>query len=551
MIQNVTEIVDVLLKALLNIVVRARSLSVLEERIVPLVRLELLRQSRDARGQLADLGAQINADGLERPLELAALRLWLEVRRVALDKADGLVPVRHEEVVDCSVELIVEPAVFRRRVLYPHAVDLAAVELPLRFEPVCVALRKLALLLAVQAEFPRRVCHLRAVEQVLCRVNDLLLDLALADHFLHGLALNHELCQRAFTLRQRRVLAVRTLEGAHLVVHAIDEALSLLLVDVDRFENRLVDLLPSVPAEDRAHASLRRAVIQGEAALRRDTLPALRRGEFSFKALVEEVFHLFLQSFADLSSALFDEVCRHGLLCAVVVRELHHLAAVHRRGNVLLVVQAGCDVPREVLLLRRRAKALDRLSRLSLNGLRCSVVRDELVNDAVIARAVLDLHAQLFERLCAAEFVLAPVPHPLGLFRRQPRALVGKIGVQIRELSHASAARSLHTPHGLLHALRHAFKLPVPLVALVLRREANVRIVCRRFVGNVFDLLRREGDVHRVRRSVIVHFICRLDDNTVISAFLRPAFQVAVPNVSLTNCAPPSLILNNKRIFQV
>ena len=406
----------------------------------------------------------------------------------------------------------------------------------------------------MQAEFPRRVCHLRAVEQVLCRVNDLLLDLALADHFLHGLALNHELCQRAFTLRQRRVLAVRTLEGAHLVVHAIDEALSLLLVDVDRLEDRLVDLLPSVPAEDRAHASLRRAVIQGEAALRRDTLPALSRGEFSFKALVEEVFHLFLQSFADLSSALFDEVCRHGLLCAVVVRELHHLAAVHRRGNVLLVVQAGCDVPREVLLLRRRAKALDRLSRLSLNGLRCSVVRDELVNDAVIARAVLDLHAQLFERLCAAEFVLAPVPQPLGLFRRLLRAPAGKIGVQIREFLHVRllAALVLHAPHGLLHAARHPRQLLVPLAAVfILCRETDIRIVCRCFVGNVFDLLRREGDVHRVRRSVIVHFICRLDDNTVISAFLRPALQVAVPNVSLTNCAPPSLILNNKRIFQV
>ena len=519
MIQNVAEIVDVLLKALLNVIVRARSLSVLEKRIVPLVRLELLRQSRDARGQLADLRAQVDADRLERAFELVALRFRLEVLGVPLDEADRLVAVRHEEVVDRGIEFIIEPAVLFRRVLHSRLVHASAVQLSLCFEPVCVALCKLALLLAVQAKFPRRVRHLRAVEKVLRRVNDLLLDLALADHFLHGLALNHELCQRTLALRQRRVLTVRSLEGAHLVVHAVDEALSLLLVDVDRFEDRLVDLLSSVPAEDRAHAALRRAVIQGEAALRRDTLPALRCGEFSFKVLVEEVFHLFLQPFADLSSALFDEVCRHGLLCAVVVCELHHLAVVHRRGNVLLVVQAGCDVPREVLLLRRRTKAFDRLARLALNDLRCLVVGDELVNDAVIARAVLDLHAQLFERLCAAEFVLAPVPQPLGLFRCLLRTPAGKIGVQIREFLHVRllAALILHAPHGLLHAFRHAFKLPAPLVALVLRREAHVVPVAPAECD-----LRREVALDDVRRKRY-RTIARLHAGNVIR------FQNVIP----------------------
>ena len=293
-IQHVAQIVDVLLKALLDVIVRALAVSVLEKGIVPLVRLEFLRQSRDARWQLSDLGAQVNADGLERPLELAALRLWLEVRRVALDKADGLVPVRHEEVVDCSVELVVEPAVFRRRVLDPHAVDLAAVELPLRLEPVRVSLCQLSLLLAVQTKLLRRVFHLRAVEQIFRRVDDLLLDLALADHLLDGLALDGELRQRPLALRQRILLAVLALESAHLVVHSVDEALSLLLVDVDRLEDRLVDLLPSLPAEDRAHAALRRAVVQGEAALRRNSLAAFLLGEFAVKVLVEEVFHLLL-----------------------------------------------------------------------------------------------------------------------------------------------------------------------------------------------------------------------------------------------------------------
>ena len=125
-------------------------------------------------------------------------------------------------------------------------------------------------------------------------MDDLLLDLALADHLLDGLALDGELRQRPLALRQRLLLAVLALESAHLVVHSVDEALSLLLVDVDRLEDRLVDLLPSLPAEDRAHAALRRAVVQGEAALRRNSLAAFLLGEFAVKVLVEEVFHLLL-----------------------------------------------------------------------------------------------------------------------------------------------------------------------------------------------------------------------------------------------------------------
>ena len=308
-------------------------------------------------------------------------------------------------------------------------------------------------------------------------MDNLLLDLALADHLLDGLALDGELRQRPLALRQRRLFAVLALEGAHLVMHSVDKALALLFIDVDRLEDRLVDLLPALPTEDRAHAALRRAVVQGEAALRRDALAAFLLGEFAVKVLVEEVFHLLLQVLVDLRAALTDEVGRHRLLGAVIVGQLYHLAAVHRCRNVCFIVEAGRNVQREILFLRRRAQALDGLARLALDRLRRPVVRDKLLNIAVIARAVLDLHAQLFERFRALEFVLALVAQPLSLFRRLLRTPAGKIGVQIREFLHVRllAALVLHALHGLLHAVRHPRQLLVPLAAvLVFRRKAHV-----------------------------------------------------------------------------
>ena len=186
------------------------------------------------------------------------------------------------------------------------------------------------------------------------------------------------------------------------------------------------------------------------------------------------------------------------MLGAVIVGQLYHLAAVHRRRDICLVVQSGCDVQREILLLRRRAQALDGLARLALDRLRCSVVRDKLLNVAVIARAVLDLHTQLLERFCALEFVLALVAQPLGLFRRLLRAPAGKIGVQIREFLHVRllAALILHAPHGLLHALRHPRQFLVPLAAVALRRELDVVPVAPAECD-----LRREVALDDVRRK--------------------------------------------------
>ena len=73
----------------------------------------------------------------------------------------------------------------------------------------------------------------------------------------------------------------------------------------------------------------------------------------------------------------------------------------------------------------------------------------------------------------------------------------------------------------------------------------DIRVVGRVLVGDALDLLWGEGDVNRVRRSVIIHFVCRLDDNTVMAAFLCPAFQVAVPNIRLTDCAAPAIVLDD------
>ena len=83
-------------------------------------------------------------------------------------------------------------------------------------------------------------------------------------------------------------------------------------------------------------------------------------------------------------------------------------------------------------------------------------------------------------------------------------------------------------------------------------REPDVRIVCRVFVGDALDLFRGEGDVYRVRRSVVVHLdVSGLYDDTVMPAFLRPALQVSVPDVCLSDCTAPAFVLNDKRVFQV
>ena len=325
MVEHVAEIIDVLLKAFLHVVFRALSRTVLEEGIVPFVRLEGFRETRDARRKASGLCAQVHADALQRLLQLPALSLRLEVRRVPLDKADRLVSVRDEEVVDGLVELVVQRPIRFDCVLDLGLVHVGSCQVLLRLQPVGIPPRKVSRFLVVQAELLRHVGHFAAGLQVLRRVNELFFHVRSRDQLRDGLALDHKLRQCALFLRQRGLLAVLILEPPHLVVHTIDETLAFLLVDVDRLEDRLVDLLALFPAEDGSHATLRRAVVQCEAALRAEQGFFILLLEGVVPRILEQLRRLRTQVLTDVLPLHGDRVGLHGLLGRVVVRKLHHL----------------------------------------------------------------------------------------------------------------------------------------------------------------------------------------------------------------------------------
>ena len=141
-------------------------------------------------------------------------------------------------------------------------------------------------------------------------MNELFFHVRSRDQLRDGLALDHKLRQCALLLRQRGLLAVLILEPPHLVVHTIDETLAFLLVDVDRLEDCLVDLLALFPAEDASHAALRRAVVQCEAALRAE--------QGFFILLLEGVVPRILEQLRRLrTQVLTDVLPLHGACSAV------------------------------------------------------------------------------------------------------------------------------------------------------------------------------------------------------------------------------------------
>ena len=156
-------------------------------------------------------------------------------------------------------------------------------------------------------------------------MNELFFHVRSRDQLRDGLALDHELRQCALLLGQRGLLAVLILKPPHLVVHTIDETLAFLLVDVDRLEDRLVDLLALFPAEDGSHAALRRAVVQCEAALRAEQGFFILLLEGVIPRILEQLRRLRTQVLTDVLPLHGDRVGLHGLLGRVVVRKLHHL----------------------------------------------------------------------------------------------------------------------------------------------------------------------------------------------------------------------------------
>ena len=302
-IQHIARIVHVCLEALDDIVVRLIASAVLEKRIVPLVRLEGFRQTCDARRQFAHAGAEVDADRLECALELSVCIARLEVRRVAFDKTDGLVPVRHEEVVDCSVELVIELCVFLDRVLNLRAVDVLCRRVViLRLQPVGILPRQIARTF-VEAEFPRGVFHLCAIFQVFRCRSDAFRRAGLFNQLLDGSSLFQSLRKSALVLVQCAFLAVRALKCPHLVKHAVDEALALLLVLVDWLKDSLVDLLALLPAEERAHNALRRAMVKHKAFTRVEELSQALSVDLR-RFCSDELARLLAQCVIDLNALL-------------------------------------------------------------------------------------------------------------------------------------------------------------------------------------------------------------------------------------------------------
>ena len=354
MVEHVARIVHVCLEALGDIVVRLIASAVLEEWIVPLVRLKGFCQACNARRQLAHAGTEVDADRLERVFKLVVRFLCLEVRRVALDKADGLVSVRYKEVVDRGVELVIEFGVLLDRVLDLRAVDVFRRRVViLRLQPVGILPRQIARAF-VEAEFPRGVFHLRAVFQVFRRRSDALRRAGLLDQLLNGAPLLHPLRKGALVLVQRAFLAVRALESAHLVKHAVDEALALLLVLIDRLENSLVDLLALLPAKERAHNALRRAMVKHKAFTRVKELVQTLSVDLR-RFCSDELARLLAQRVIDLDALLLQKPRLRRLLCRVIVHELKHARLFHAARDICHRALAICNVSRDGLFLPRRA----------------------------------------------------------------------------------------------------------------------------------------------------------------------------------------------------
>ena len=416
-IQHVARIVHVCLEALDDIVVRLVSSAVLKERIVPLVRLEGFRQTCDARRQLAYARAEVDADRLERVFELVVRFLCLEMRRVALDKADGLVSVRYKEVVDRGVEFVIELCVLLDRVLDLRAVDVLRRRVViLRLQPVGILPRQIARAF-VEAEFPRGVFHLRAIFQVFRRRSDAFRRAGLFNQLLDGSSLFQSLRKGALVLVQCAFLAVRAFKGSNLVKHAVDKALALLLVLVDRLENSLVDLLALLPAKESTHNALRRAMVKHKAFTRVEELVQTLSVDLR-RFCSDELARLLAQRVIDLDALLLQEPRLRRLLCRVIVHELKHARLFHAARDICHRALTVCDVSCDGLFPPRRAQALLGALRCVLDALCRLVIGDKLFCIVVDSCAVRDLHAQLVERFCALEFVLALDAQPLSPIRR-------------------------------------------------------------------------------------------------------------------------------------
>ena len=302
-------------------------------------------------------------------------------------------------------------------------------------QPVGILPRQIARTF-VEAEFPRGVFHLCAIFQVFRRRSDAFRRAGLFNQLLDGSSLFQSLRKGALILVQRAFLAVRAFKGSSLVKHAVDEALALLLVLVDRLENSLVDLLALLPAKKSAHNALRRAMVKHKAFTRVEELSQTLSVDLR-RFCSDELARLLAQRVIDLDALLLQKPRLRRLLCRVIVHELKHARLFHAARDICHRALAVCNVSRDGLFLPRRAQALLGALRCVLNAFCRLVVGNELFCVVVDACTVRDFHAQLVERFCALEFVPALDAQPLSPIRRAllvQRIEIGIVAVEAGRL---------------------------------------------------------------------------------------------------------------------
>ena len=245
-IEYVSQVVDVVFKALGDVIFRLVSPALLEEGIVLLVRLQVRCLAGDGRRQLH--GSVVQPQHFKGLGECRPLAFRLEMRRVPLDKADGLVSVGYEERVDALVQLLVDVAVCLHGGLYRCAVGLCVGRQFLHGGQIGLVVQQVRVLLRglVDTELLGGVLYARAVPHIFHRRSVLLGELGYS--VLRGAVLHQLLHQLTLLAVQRPFLAGAVREGPHPVQHGIHPCDLPPIVLRHRVEKLIVDLLSMLRA---------------------------------------------------------------------------------------------------------------------------------------------------------------------------------------------------------------------------------------------------------------------------------------------------------------
>ena len=241
MIEDVAQVVDVLLKALGDIVFRVDAVPLLKERVVLLIRLQVCRFAGDRRGQAH--GRVVQSQQLQRLGEGGFLCLRLHVRGISFDEADGLIPMRHKEAVDAVVQFPVKAAVCLHRAVHRRAVGALAVVQLLQCPQIGLVILQVLIFLIrrINAELLGGVRCRRAVPHVFHSACVLLVK---SGYPLFGCPVFHKLLYQLTLLAvQRPFLALAVLKGAHPVKHGVHPVDLPPVVFRHRIEQRFIDLL--------------------------------------------------------------------------------------------------------------------------------------------------------------------------------------------------------------------------------------------------------------------------------------------------------------------